>query len=554
LIQERLRGLLAEAIEELRRDGVIPNGVTAPAVLQRPARPEHGDFSTNVALVLSGELQTPPRALADRIVQALPDAGWVAKVTVAGPGFINFFLTHAWLQDTLRDIARLREQYGRWDTPDEVEDGKANKIQVEFVSANPTGPLHVGAGRNAAYGDALASLLEAAGHSVDREYYINDAGRQIDLFGRSLEARYLQSVGREAELPADGYAGQYVVDLGAELAEARGDELVGRPEDIRAWGVDRMLEGIKATLERFGVRFDTWFSEQVLHDTGKLIEALGRLQDAGLTYELDGAVWFRSTEFGDSRDRVLVRSDGRPTYLMSDTAYLIDKVERGFDHAVYVWGADHHGAVASLEAVRRALKLPIVVEILLYQLVNLYSGGEVVRMSKRTGEIVTLDELIDEVGADAARFTFLLRSLDGALDFDLDLVKAKSQENPVYYVQYAYARICSILRTGAERGIALGPIEEAPLAELVHESEQALARMLSEYPETVQVAARLRAPHRLTTYTRELAALFHAFYRDCRVISDDPLLTQARLWLAEATRQVLANALAVLGVGAPERM
>jgi arginyl-tRNA synthetase len=554
LIQERLRGLLAEAIEELRRDGVIPDGVTAPAELQRPARPEHGDFSTNVALVLSGELHTPPRALADRIVQALPDAGWVAKVTVAGPGFINFVLTHAWLQDTLRDIARLRENYGRWDSPDEAEGVKVERIQVEFVSANPTGPLHVGAGRNAAYGDALASLLEAAGRSVDREYYINDAGRQIDLFGRSLEARYLQALDREAELPADGYAGRYLVDLGTELAEAQGVGLVGHPEEIRAWGVERMLEGIKATLERFGVRFDTWFSEQVLHDTGKLTEALGRLQDAGVTYELDGAVWFRSTQFGDNRDRVLVRSDGRPTYLMSDTAYLIDKVERGFDHAVYVWGADHHGAVASLEAVRRALDLPIVLEILLYQLVNLYSGGEVVRMSKRTGEIVTLDELIDEVGADAARFTFLLRSLDGALDFDLDLVKAKSQENPVYYVQYAYARICSILRTGAERGIALGPIEEAPLAELVHESEQALARMLSEYPETVLVAARLRAPHRLTTYTRELAALFHAFYRDCRVISDDPQLTQARLWLAEATRQVLANALGVLGVSAPEKM
>jgi arginyl-tRNA synthetase len=344
------------------------------------------------------------------------------------------------------------------------------------------------------------------------------------------------------------------VELGRELAEARGEELVGRPEDIRAWGLERMLAGIRATLERFGVRFDTWFSEQTLHDTGKLAGALTRLQEAGLTYEQDGALWFRSAQFGDSRDRVLVRSDGRPTYLTSDAAYLIDKAERGFDHAVYVWGADHYGAVASLEAVRKALDLPIVVEILLHQLVNLYAGGEVVRMSKRTGEIVTLDELIDEVGADAARFTFLLRSLDGTLDFDLDLVKAKSQENPVYYVQYAYARICSILRTGAERGIVLGPIEDAPLAELVHESEQALARMLSEYPETILVAARLRAPHRLTTYTRQLAALFHAFYRDCRVISDDHQLTQARLWLAEATRQVLANALAVLGVSAPEKM
>ncbi len=475
MIQEQLRELLAGAVGELRRDGVIPDEVTAAIEVERPARPNHGDFSTNLALTLSGKLQTPPRALADRIIQALPEADWVEKVTVAGPGFINFFLTHAWLQDTLRDIASQRE-----------------------------------------------------------------------LYGRSQEG--------EAPLPEDGYQGGYLTELGAELAADRGDRLVGRLDEIRAWGLERMLGGIGATLERFGVRFDNWFSEQSLHDTGKLATALDRLRQTGLTFEEDGALWFRSTEVGDSRDRVLVRSDGRPTYLTSDVAYLIDKAERGFDHAVYVWGADHHGAVASLEAAGRALELPIVVEILLYQLVNLYSGGEVVRMSKRTGEIVTLDELIDEVGADAARFTFLLRSLDGALDFDLDLVKAKSQENPVYYVQYAHARICSILRLGAEQGVALGPIEEAPLSLLVHETEQALARMLSEYPETLAVAARLRAPHRLTTYTRELAALFHAFYRDCRVISDDPQLTQARLWLAEATRQVLANALAVLGVAAPEKM
>jgi len=548
LIQEQLRELLAGAVGELRRDGVIPDEVTAAIEVERPARPNHGDFSTNLALTLSGKLQTPPRALADRIIQALPEADWVEKVTVAGPGFINFFLTHAWLQDTLRDIASQRELYGR------SQEGEGLKIQVEYVSANPTGPLHVGAGRNAAYGDALARLLEVTGHSVAREYYVNDTGRQIDLFARSLHARYLQALGQEAPLPEDGYQGGYLTELGAELAADRGDRLVGRLDEIRAWGLERMLGGIGATLERFGVRFDNWFSEQSLHDTGKLATALDRLRQTGLTFEEDGALWFRSTEVGDSRDRVLVRSDGRPTYLTSDVAYLIDKAERGFDHAVYVWGADHHGAVASLEAAGRALELPIVVEILLYQLVNLYSGGEVVRMSKRTGEIVTLDELIDEVGADAARFTFLLRSLDGALDFDLDLVKAKSQENPVYYVQYAHARICSILRLGAEQGVALGPIEEAPLSLLVHETEQALARMLSEYPETLAVAARLRAPHRLTTYTRELAALFHAFYRDCRVISDDPQLTQARLWLAEATRQVLANALAVLGVAAPEKM
>jgi arginyl-tRNA synthetase len=548
LIQAKLRTLLAEAVEELRREGVIPDEVTAPLELDRPARPEHGDFSTNLALVLGGKLSTPPRALAERILQALPGVDWVAKTTVAGPGFINFFLTHAWLQETLREIARLGDSFGRSD------EGEDLKVQVEFVSANPTGPLHVGTGRNAAYGDALARLLEVTGHAVEREYYINDTGRQIDLFAESLQARYLQALGHVGLVPEEGYQGAYLADLGARLAAERGERLVGRLGDIRAWGLEQALAGIAATLERFGVRFDTWFSEQSLHDSGRLDASVARLKEAGLTFEEDGAVWFRSTTFGDSRDRVLVRSDGRPTYLTSDVAYLIDKAARGFDHAVYVLGADHHGAVASLQAAAQALELPIVVEILVYQLVTLRSGGEEVRMSKRTGDIVTLDELIDEVGTDGARFTFLLRSVDGTLDFDLDLVKARSQENPVYYVQYAHARICSILRTAADQGVALGPIEEAPLAELIHESEQALARMLSEYPETVMVAARLRGPHRLTAYTRELAAAFHAFYRDCRVISDDPGLTQARLWLARATRQVLANALAVLGVSAPEKM
>ena len=548
MIQERLRGLLADAVEELRRDGAIPDDATAAIELARPARPEHGDYSTNLALGLAGKLQMPPRTLAERVIQALPETDWVAKVEVAGPGFINFFLTHAWLQDTIIAIATERENFGRQTLGEDLA------VQVEFVSANPTGPLHVGTGRNAAYGDALARLLEIAGYSVSREYYVNDTGRQIELFGASLEARYLQALGKEAPLPQDGYQGQYLVELGQELAEARGERLVGHAGEILEWGLARMLENIQATLERFEVRFNSWFPEHLLHESGALQAALDRMREAGLTYEQDGALWFRSTDAGDSRDRVLVRSDGRPTYLTSDIAYLIDKARRGFDHAIYVWGADHHGAVASLEAAARALELPIVVEVLLYQLVNLYSGGEVVRMSKRTGDIITLDELIDEVGVDAARFTFLLRSIDSSLDFDLDLVKARSQDNPVYYVQYAYARIASILRYGAEQGIALSAVEEAPLAELVHDSELALARMLGEYPETITVCARLRAPYRLTTYAQELAAAFHAFYRDCRVISEDAQITQARLWLAEATRQVLANTLAILGVGAPERM
>ena len=549
MISEQLREVLGLAVEQLRREGLIAQDVVPSIELARPARAEHGNFSTNLALGLARTMKMPPRAVADHVVQALPRAPWLARVEVAGPGFINFFLTHACLQETITAIVTQRERYGQAEPASE-----ATSIQIEFVSANPTGPLHVGAGRNAVFGDVLARLLEAAGFSVSREYYINDAGRQIDLFAGSLEARYRQALGQDCALPEDGYRGEYLVKLGEELSAVRGDAPMAEPGEIRAWGLSRMLETIKATLDRLGVRFDSWFPESSLHESGRIAMGIDHLRKAGLVFEQEGATWFRSTQMGDSRDRVLVRSDGRPTYLASDVAYLIDKAERGFDRAIYVWGADHHGAVASLEAAGRALQLPIVVEVLLYQLVKLYAGGEEVRMSKRTGEFITLDELIDEVGADAARFTFLLRSLESDLDFNLDLVKARSQENPVYYVQYAYARICSILRHGLEQGIVLGPIGEAPLAELVHDSEEALVRLLGAYPEEVLVCAGLRGPHRLTAHARELAAAFHAFYRDCRVVSDDARLTQARLWLVEATRQVLANILAILGVAAPESM
>lgn len=548
MIQDQLRELLADALQELRRGGVIPDDASATVELTRPARPEHGDFSTNIALTLAGRAKMAPRLLAQRAVEALPAADWVERVEIAGPGFINFFLAHTWLQATIRAVADEREQFGRQAL------GEGTRVQVEFVSANPTGPLHVGSGRNAAYGDALASLLEAAGFAVEREYYVNDAGRQMELFVDSLDARYRQALGQDAAFPEEGYHGQYMVELGQQLADAGGDTFLGRREAVREWGLARMLERIGATLERFGVQFDNWFSEQSLFDSGRIAAALQRLEDAGHTFTKDGAVWFRSSDFGDQRDRVLVRSDGRTTYLTSDVAYLIDKAERGFDHAIYVWGADHHGAVPSLLAAGAALGLPIAAEVLLYQLVNLTRGGEPVRMSKRTGDIVTLDELVDEVGPDAARFTFLLRSLDSALDFDLDLVKAASQENPVYYAQYAYARICSILRLREEQGIDLQPVGTAPLERLTHDTEKDLARLLGEYPEAIGIAANQRAPYRLTTFAHDVAAAFHAFYRDCRVIGEDPGLTQARLWLAEATRQVLANTLGILGVSAPERM
>lgn len=548
MIQEHLRDLLNETLQSLREDGFVPDDLTPAFDLTRPGRPEHGDFSTNLALALAPRLRMAPRSVAQRVIEALPPTEWVANVEVAGPGFINFFLTHAWLQDALRAIAAERERYGRLDL------GKGTTVQVEYVSANPTGPLHVGSGRNAAYGDALARLLAVAGFQVSREYYINDTGRQMDLFGDSLVARYLQALGQDAPMPEEGYHGAYLVALGNELAAARGDQLVGRTDEILAWGLDRMLAGIRGTLERFGVTYDSWFSEHTLHASGKVVDAIRQLGHAGFTYESDGAIWFRSTELGDGRDRVLVRSNGTPTYLAADVAYLIDKADRGIDIAMYVWGADHQDQVPSLEAAADALGLPVGIEVLVYQLVSLLSGGREVRMSKRTGEVITLDELIDDVGADAARFTFLLRSLESDFAFDIDLVKAQSQENPVYYVQYAHARICSILRRATEEGVELRPVEEATLGALLHETELELARLLADYPESIAVAAKLRAPYRLTAYAHDVAAAFHAFYRDCRVIGEDAELTQARLWLASATRQVLANTLDVLGVSAPEQM
>ncbi|MGH2768876.1 MAG: arginine--tRNA ligase [Actinomycetota bacterium] len=545
MIRGKIKELLSQAIQSLQAERIIPADLDVAVDVERPARAEHGDFSSNLALGLARATGMPPRVLAERIIESLSPTDWVSKVEPAGPGFINFFLSHTWLYGTIQDIAMLGETFGR------SSEGAGVRVQVEYGSANPTGPLHVGNARNIAYGDVLASVLEAAGYSVDRENYLNDTGGQMERFGRSLEARYLEALGGKSELPEDGYAGPYLIDLGKELASLEGPALVGRREDIQAWGLAKMIQAQAQTLDRFGVKYDHWISERSLHDSGKIAAALERLGRSGHTYEAEGALWFRASQFGHSQDRVLVRSGphSRPTYLAADTAYLLDKLERGFDRLIYLWGADHHGAAENVTAVARALGVEDRVEIILYQFVT-FTGGP---MSKRAGQIVTLDELIDEVGADAARFTFLTRSADSPMVFDFDLVKAQSQENPVYYVQYAHARICSILRHGREQGVVLGAVAAA-LAELLHESEYALMRKLAEYPENIQVAAKLRAPYRLTVYAQELAALFHAFYRDCRVVSDDRPLTQARLWLSEATRQVLANVLSLMGVTAPEVM
>ncbi|HLF70134.1 MAG TPA: arginine--tRNA ligase, partial [Actinomycetota bacterium] len=405
------------------------------------------------------------------------------------------------------------------------------------------------------YGDALANLLAAIGYRVSREFLVNDYGKQVMGFARSLEARYRQALGHDAEVPADGYRGDYLIEMGKELAASEGMGLIGRLPEIRHWGITHVLASHRATLEKFGVTFDNWFSETYLHTTGKVDAAIARLTELGYTYESEGAIWFKASESGASRDQVLIRSgDPTPTYLAADVAYMLDKLERGFERILYVWGADHHGNSETLMAAARVLGIEDRVEIIIYQLVNFLSKGEPVRMSKRTGDLVTMDELIDEVGVDAARYTLLTRSTDSTIDFDLETVKAESQDNPVYYVQYQYARISSILRYAVERSIALRPAKEVDLGRLTHPSETTLIQKLSEYPELIESSAKLRAPFRITNYMQSLGAAFSAFYRDCRAITDDTELTQARLALASAARQVLSNAFAVLGVSAPERM
>jgi arginyl-tRNA synthetase len=418
----------------------------------------------------------------------------------------------------------------------------------------------VGHARNAIVGEVLSRVLEAVGHRVQREYYVNDAGTQAALFGSSVEARYLELFGRDISIPEGGYEGEYVKDLAARIREKHGEAPLELPDEERRElmareGMRIALEGIRASLERFGVRHDEWFHESKLHAEGKVDQAITLLRERGVAYEEEGAIWFRSTRFGDEKDRVLIRANGEPTYFAADCAYIREKFARGFDRLIYVWGADHHGTVKRLRGAAEALGYdPDMVEFILTQLVALYRDGVPARMSKRTGDIVTLDELLDEVGVDAARYTLLSRSVDTSLDFDIELVKRQSLDNPVYYVQYAHARIASLLRYAAEQGATMGPFEEVRPEELVHETELGLLRVLSELPEQIKVAAELRAPYRLTRYAEEVAAEFHRFYTECRVVTEDRALTQARLHLSEATRQVLANVLGILGVSAPGSM
>jgi arginyl-tRNA synthetase len=543
-----LREGLAGAAPSLGLDGDLP----VPE-LQAPRQKEHGDFATNVALALAKAVGRPPRDVAEALVDALPPAPFVDRVEIAGPGFVNVFLTEEWLHDVLRQIAEEGASYGgRPPTGEEV--------QVEFVSANPTGPLTIGHARNAAIGDAVARLLAFTGDEVEREYYFNDAGGQMDRFGRSVEARYLELLGRDVGFPDDGYHGDYVRDYAQDILGTEGPDLADLPSDerfvrMRTEGARRAMDGIRATLERFGVVFDTFVSEASLADRGEIALAIDRMREAGAVFDAEGAVWFRSTDHGDDKDRPLIRSNGIHTYFAADCAYVIDKFSRGFDHLIYVWGADHHGDVVRVKGAAEVLGFdPVRVELLLYQFVTFLRGGQPVKMSKRAGTFVTLDDLIDEVGADAARFHLLLFSNDHPMNFDIEVVKAQTMDNPVYYVQYGHARIASILRKAEAAGIVRRPISRVDLARLTHETEVELLKALAEIPSTIERAAALRAPHRLAHAAQDLAGRFHRFYTECRVVGDDEELTQARLWVSAATKQVIANLLGLLGVSAPERM
>jgi len=552
MIEERLARIVRQALEgareELGLSGELPE-VEVAASRQR----EFGDFSTNVALALAGRLGKSPREVAEAIRSHLPADDLIERAEVAGAGFVNFFVRADWLRDVLRDAVALGPRYG-WAEPN------GRSVQVEFVSANPTGPLHVGHARNAALGDALARLLEAAGWRADREYYFNDTGGQMDRFGASVEAAYLQLLGSQTEVPEDGYHGEYIAEIAQDILKEHGDAFAdlppeGRMAELRDEGARRVLDGIRATLDRFGVRFDSYISERQLAESKEIDAAIRRLREAGYVYESEGAVWFRSTAFGDDKDRPLIRGNGTHTYFAADCAYLIDKFARGFDHLIYVWGADHHGNVVRVKGAAQAMGFdPDAVEMVIYQFVSFLRGGQPVKMSKRAGTYITLDELIDEVGTDAARFTLLMHSNDSPMNFDIEDVKRRSMDNPVYYVQYGHARIASILRNAGERGVSMKPIEETDLSLLSTEAELDLLRTIAEMPDLVLGAAELRGPHRLAHYAQELAAGFHRFYTECRVITDDEPLTQARLWLSTGAKQAIANVLALLGVSAPESM
>lgn len=553
MIKNEIASGLVRGILRAQEEGRIPRVPLPDILIERPQNPDHGDYAATVAMKLARAARMNPFAIAEAIVRGMPPIDGVEKVSVMRPGFINFALSRAWITRQVEEILRQGEKYGDTDI------GRGTRLQLEFVSVNPTGPLHVGHGRGAVLGSTLANILSRCGYIVEKEYYINDAGNQIENFYTSLYARFCQSVlGRAAEMPADGYHGTYLIDLAQELkgerqrveslSEAEGKKHLGQI------GLERMLAQIRADLELLGVEFDVWFSEQrELHDTGRVSKIIERLKQQGHTEEREGALWFVSTGLGEDKDNVLIRSNGTPTYFAADIAYHYNKfVERGFDRVVDVWGADHQGHVSRVKAAMAALGIPPErLEIIISQMVSLKRGDEMVKVSKRTGELITLREVIEEVGPDVCRFFFLSRSATSQMDFDLELAKKQSLDNPVYYVQYGHARIAGVMRLAREKGIDFSKGDPALLTD---EAEIQLITQLVLFPETIELAARNLEPHHLPHYALELSTAFHNFYERCRVITADPGPTAARLKLVEAARIVLAKTLRLMGMNAPERM
>ncbi|MCC7279650.1 MAG: arginine--tRNA ligase [Chromatiaceae bacterium] len=586
-MKQQVKELLSAAWQHLAATGQVTGADLPDPQVDRTRDPAHGDFATNLALVMAKVVGGKPRDLAARLVAALPASALIARTEIAGPGFINFFLAPGAHLSLIPTILAAGPDYGC------SKLGAGKRVQVEFVSANPTGPLHVGHGRGAAYGAVVADLLAAVGFAVHREYYVNDAGRQMDILGTSLWLRYLELAGEDIPFPSNGYKGDYVWDMAATLHREHGDAyrhgadevfaaipadepaggdkelhidgLVARAKALLGdnryryvfeLGLNNILDDIRDDLAHFGVTYDEWFSERSLTEKGAVNRALERLRAAGHLYEKDGALWFRASAFGDEKDRVVVRDNGQSTYFASDIAYHMDKLERGFDRVIDIWGADHHGYVPRIKGALQALgDDPAKLDVLLVQFAILYRGGERMQMSTRSGEFVTLRELRQEVGRDAARFFYIMRRCEQHLDFDLDLAKSQSSDNPVYYVQYAHARVCSVLRQAADKGLAAEPSPGVMhLEHLTETHEQDLLKTLARYPELVEEAALGEEPHQLTHYLRELANDFHTYYNAHQFLVEDAALRDARLKLILAVRQVLRNGFNLIGVSAPETM
>ena len=580
-MKQQLHDLFNQAINQLKADSIIPAEHEVSLMFERTRQKEHGDFATNVAMTLSKVAKRNPRDLAQMIVDALPKDSLITQVDIAGPGFINMFLAQDARNAVLQTVFEKADQYGL------SEQNSKKSIMVEFVSANPTGPLHVGHGRGAAYGDALARVLTAAGNRVEREYYVNDAGRQMDILAASVWLRYLQALNLDVALPDNCYQGDYVADMGKQLADKNADAYQIDAQDIinvrndlddeaaldaiiglmkQHLGDDgfnvffdlalnSILDDIRQDLSEFGVEYDTWFSEKSLFNNGKIQACIEQLKASDDVYEKGGAWWFRSTNYGDEKDRVVVRDNGQPTYFASDIAYHKDKLDRGFDLAINIWGSDHHGYIPRVKAAMQAIGIDEnKLKVLLVQFAVLYRSGEKVPMSTRSGQFVELKDLREEIGSDAARFFYAQRKSEQHMDFDLDLAKSQSNENPMYYVQYAHARICRVFKTAVERNIDISNIENADFGLLTSEHEAGLMALLQRFPEVVESAAGNYEPHQITYYLRDLATAFHSYYNAIKFLEAEAAERDAMLALTRATQQVLRNGLLIIGVGAPEAM